>query len=170
MKTLYLVRHAKSSWKDLKLDDFERPLNKRGKRDAPFMGQVLKEKGIQPDLIAASSAKRTRKTARIIAEQMGYPEKNIVLKKQLYEATENALLKFIQQTDDSVNTLMLVGHNPELTGLSNLLCDYFIYNIPTAGVSCISFQVKSWEEVGPKIGNHVFFDYPKRYFRKDAGK
>ncbi|MBX2841627.1 MAG: histidine phosphatase family protein [Flammeovirgaceae bacterium] len=163
MKTLYLVRHAKSSWKDISLDDFDRPLNKRGKRDAPFMGKRLKKQGIKPNLIIASSAKRAKKTAKIFAEEMGYPEGKIKFAKKIYEAGSTELFEIIKNQDNQVKSLMLVGHNPELTSLSNYLSDYEILNIPTSGISCIKLPIENWKELKAKIGEYSFFDYPKRH-------
>ncbi|MDH3269487.1 MAG: histidine phosphatase family protein, partial [Ignavibacteria bacterium] len=84
MKTIYLVRHAKSSWKDQGLQDYDRPLNKRGKRDAPFMGEVLNDKKIRPDFIISSSAKRAKKTALEIAAKIGYPHNKILFNEEVY--------------------------------------------------------------------------------------
>ncbi|UZR94490.1 SixA phosphatase family protein [Chondrinema litorale] len=165
MKTLYLVRHAKSSWKDDSLDDFERPLNKRGQRDAPFMGDKLKEQKIIPDLVISSPAKRAKSTAKIIAKKIGYDPDDIKWKKKIYDAFTEDLLKIIRDQKKDIDSLMLVGHNPELTSLSNYLTDFRIYNIPTTGISCIRFYCDTWEEVQPKAGEQVFFDYPKRYFK-----
>jgi phosphohistidine phosphatase len=162
MKTLYLLRHAKSSWDNLGLDDIDRPLNERGKRDAPFMGQKLKEIGVLPALIIASPAKRAKKTAKKIAVQMGYDEAKIVLKRNIYEASLSDLLELLRK--QKVDSLMLVGHNPELTALYNFLCPIFIPNIPTAGVVGINFPIASWQEIHHHQGEQLFFEYPKRYF------
>ncbi|WP_020527447.1 SixA phosphatase family protein [Flexithrix dorotheae] len=170
MKTLYLVRHAKSSWKDISLDDFDRPLNKRGKRDAPFMGKRLKKQGIKPHLILASPAKRAKKTAKIFAREMGYPEGKIKFAKKIYEAGRNELLEVIRNQDDKINSLMLVGHNPELTSLSNYLSDYEIVNIPTSGISCIKLSIDTWNEIKLKAGEQSFFDYPKRHLVSESTK
>jgi phosphohistidine phosphatase len=166
MKTLYLVRHAKSSWKDDLLQDFDRPLNKRGERDAPFMGEKLKEQKIIPDVIIASPAKRAKATAKIIAKKVGFDTDDIKWKKKVYDAFTEDLLEIIRAQKSNINSLMVVGHNPELTSLSNYLTDFRIYNIPTTGISCIRFYCDKWEEIEPKSGEQVFFDYPKRYFKK----
>ncbi|MEM1135011.1 MAG: histidine phosphatase family protein [Bacteroidota bacterium] len=168
MKTLYIVRHAKSSWKDESLDDYDRPLNKRGKRDAPFMGEKLKEQKILPDLIIASPAKRANATAKILAKKMGYKVDDIKWKKNVYDAFTEDLLEIVRAQKDTVNSLMLVGHNPELTSLSNHLTEFKIYNIPTTGISCIRFLGDKWSEIQPKSGEHIFFDYPKRYFNESV--
>ncbi|MEN7549982.1 histidine phosphatase family protein [Rapidithrix thailandica] len=163
MKILYLLRHAKSSWKDLNLDDFDRPLNKRGKHDAPFMGKKFKEQGILPDLILASPAKRAKKTAKTVAREMGYPESEIHFDKQLYATSATSLIRLLQGQDDEWESIMLVGHNPELTLMSNALSNQYIDNLPTTGLSCIQLNVNSWGHIEPKKGEQVIFDFPKRY-------
>ncbi len=163
MKYLYLVRHAKSSWSDLSLDDFDRPLNKRGKHNAPFMGEKLRKRGVKPDIILSSPALRAKKTAQKIAKELGYPVQKIKWRKGIYEATESHLLAILQSVKKELKTVMMVGHNPEFTQFSNMLCDSYIYNIPTSGVVCIQFDVEKWSEVSEKSGELLFFDYPKRY-------
>ncbi|MDW8287367.1 MAG: histidine phosphatase family protein [Flammeovirgaceae bacterium] len=164
MKTLYLVRHAKSSWKNEELDDFDRPLNKRGKKDAPFMGKKLRKLwDAAPELILSSPAKRARKTARKMAKKLHYPKKKIVYIDGIYEATEATLLKILHEQSDTVSSLMIFGHNPSLTALCNLLGNEAIENIPTAGVVCLTFNVDSWSSITVNSGKLVFFDYPKRY-------
>ncbi|HGY11795.1 MAG TPA: histidine phosphatase family protein, partial [Desulfobacterales bacterium] len=119
MKTIYLVRHAKSSWKYPDLDDFERPLNKRGRKNAPFMGTILKKLKVAPDLIISSPANRAAATARIIANKIRYPLEKIRYSENIYEFSANVLIHFIQQIDDDANKVMVVSHNPALTDLAN---------------------------------------------------
>ena len=163
MKRLYLVRHAKSSWKDPKLDDFDRPLNKRGKRDAPFMGQRLREANVRPDLIISSPAKRAAKTAKIIAAQIAYPLKKIQWTESLYAAGTLILLQVLREIDDSVERAMLVGHNPGLTLLAELLTSETIDNIPTSGAFALDLDIESWSQTGEGSGIPVFLDYPKKH-------
>ena len=164
MKTIILVRHAKSSWKDLGLKDFDRPLNKRGKRDAPFMGEKLKEKKILPDLILSSPAKRARKTAVKVAEAIGYPKKRIEYRDIMYHSEARYLFEMVKDLDDSKDTVMLFGHNPGFNDFADLLLpENPVLNIPTTGVYCMRFDVKSWKKVREGTGEAVFFDYPKRY-------
>lgn len=163
MKTLYLIRHAKSSWKDGGLRDFERPLNKRGKRDAPEMGQRLKGNKVKADVIISSSAKRAFKTAKIIAREIGYPVKKIVKKESVYLADVPTLIKVIRKISDKHQQAMLFGHNPGLTMLANFLVNgQQVENIPTCGIFCVEFEINSWKEVDQGIGNIRFFDYPKK--------
>jgi phosphohistidine phosphatase len=164
MKTVFLVRHAKSSWKDSSLKDFDRPLNKRGKRDAPFMGKKLRERQVMPDLILSSPAKRAKKTAVAVAEEIGYPEKKIRYDDKLYHSGAKALLEIVRNQDDGHGTIMLFGHNPDLADLAKMLLKRAPgYAIPTTGVYGIRFAASSWKNVREGKGETVFFDYPKRH-------
>ncbi|MGD8761715.1 MAG: histidine phosphatase family protein [Desulfobacteraceae bacterium] len=163
MKTLYLVRHAKSSWKYPNLDDFERPLNKRGRKNAPFMGKVLKKLKVAPDLVISSPANRAATTARIIAAAINYPLENIVYSEAIYEFSENALIHVIKQIEDSVNNTMVVGHNPAINGLANYIGDQPISNIPTCGVFCVDLDISSWAKIGEHCGKLKFFEFPKKH-------
>ena len=167
MKRLYLARHAKSSWDYPELSDFERPLNKRGKRDAPFMGKILKDLRIMPDIIVSSPALRAYFTARIIANRIEYPLDEIVTSETIYEADASELIELIQSVDDEYDSLMLFGHNPSLTETSNFLSDKSLNNIPTSAVVCIEFDVDNWEDVKTDGGKFIFFEYPKKYLGKD---
>ncbi len=164
MKTIILVRHAKSSWKDLGLDDFDRPLNKRGKRNAPFMGEKLKEIKIMPDLILSSPAKRAKRTAIDIAKAIGYPKKKIKYDDNMYHSSAWYLLEMVRNQDNKNETIMLFGHNPDFNIFADMLLKHNpVYNIPTTGVYCIRLDVDKWEKVQEGKGEAVFFDYPKRY-------
>ncbi len=163
MKILYLVRHGKSSWKYPTLDDFERPLNKRGRKNAPLMGSILKKLEVKPDLIISSPANRASMTARIISDQMNYPLERIRYDESIYAASENELLHIIAEIDDQVTKAMLIGHNPGLTSLANLVGDSPISNIPTSGVCCIELSVSSWKEIWKHRGKVKFFEFPKKY-------
>lgn len=162
MKDLILVRHAKSSWKDPTLRDHERPLNKRGKRDAPEMGDRLTRSGCVPELMVSSSAVRALDTARAIAGKLEYARKRIAVEGRLFHAGVAELLQVIRGVDDSVNTLMLFGHNPGLTDLANHLGPREILNMPTCAVLRLRFQADTWSTVGGVPGDEVLYDYPKR--------
>ncbi len=162
MKRLLLCRHAKSSWKDMTLRDIDRPLNKRGKRDAPVMGDRLAGQGLTPCLIVSSPANRALKTARRLAKQLGYPKKNIVIEDDMYGASSESLLALVRGFDSSCETVIMVGHNPETTSFANLLGDLDIYNVPTCGIVALDFDVRSWKDVSRKKGSLVFFDYPRK--------
>ena len=163
MKRLYLLRHAKSSWKDPELEDFDRPLNKRGKRDAPFMGQRLRLANIRPDLIISSPAKRAGKTAKIIAAQIEYPVKEIQWRESLYDAGTLTLLGILREIADPVEQAMLVGHNPGLTLLAEFLTGEAVDNIPTSGVFAVDLAIESWNQTKEECGIPVFFDFPKKH-------
>lgn len=155
-KTLYIARHAKSSWSDMSLSDFERPLNARGKRDAPFMADLLKDKNIHPELILSSPAKRAKKTAKHYHKAIGG---ELRFDEDIYEASSMSLLYLVQKAFQKVNSVMIVGHNPELTALNDMLSDKSIFNIPTAGVVAIEFE----GEMAEHKGKQVFYEYPKKY-------
>lgn len=164
MKRLLLIRHAKSSWHDSDLSDIDRPINSRGKKDAPLMGKLLKkEYQAKPDAILSSPAKRALRTAKLIAREIDYPEDKIEIKNSLYASGMQAMLNVISYLDDSLNEVMLLGHNPDLTSLANYLSDEKIENIPTCGIYCVDFDVRSWKEVTNGKGIFRFFDYPKKH-------
>ena len=164
MKTIILVRHAKSSWKNASLDDFDRPLNKRGKMNAPFMGEKLQERQIMPDLILSSPAKRASKTAIAVAKAIGYPKKKIIFDEKIYHASAWYLFEMVRDLDDDCKTIMLFGHNPGFNDFADLLLNKNpVYNIVTTGVYCIKFNADQWKNVREGQGESVFYDYPKRY-------
>jgi len=164
MKTLYLIRHAKSSWKDPRLTDFDRPLNKRGKRDAPFMGDVLNDKKIYPDLIISSPAKRAKKTAAEIANKIGFPIKKISFNDEIYEASISTLIDLLKKMNDKYESVMIFGHNPGLTVLNNHISNFYIENIPTCGIVALKFN-KKWSEIDKNSCEHLFFEHPKMYLK-----
>ncbi len=162
MKKLTLIRHAKSSWKYPNLDDLDRPLNKRGRRDAPMMGNRLEKDKALPDLMISSPAKRAWKTAKIIAREVGFENRKIEKNIALYEAGVSELIQVIQKIDNKYNDVMIFGHNPGFNSLGNYLTNYGVDNIPTCGVFVIEFNVNSWEEVSQGKGKFISFDYPKK--------
>ena len=160
MKTLYIIRHAKSSWKNLELDDFERPLNKRGKKNAPFMADVLKAKNVKPELIISSPALRAKRTAQTIAKALNY-FKEIVYLEQIYEASASTLERIVKNVGDEHNVAFLFGHNP---GLNMLVEKYVAFeeNIPTCGIVEIKFSCESWSQANKKNAEFISFEYPKK--------
>ena len=163
MKTLLLVRHAKSSWDYPGLTDFERPLNKRGHRDAPFMGKLLIEKKVVPDLIISSPATRAITTARHFSEGLGYPLEKISTDERLYDAEYSDICDVIFEIDDPVNCLMIVSHNPGLTEVADRLTGKVIDNIVTSAILCINFDTASWSKINSKNASIEFYEYPKKY-------
>jgi phosphohistidine phosphatase len=166
MKILYICRHAKSSWDYPELHDFERPLNNRGKRDAPLMGKILYEKNINVDKIISSPAKRAYKTAKIIAKYIGFNITAIQKDEKIYSASAGELIAIIQKVPDSVSSLMIFGHNPAFTSLNNYLSDISLDNIPTSGIVCLKFDISSWKEIDPQRSKQIFFEYPKLHLKK----
>jgi phosphohistidine phosphatase len=164
MKTLILVRHAKSSWKDHDLKDFDRPLNERGKRDAPFMGALIKEKGILPDVLISSPAKRAITTAGLFAKKLSIAKNEIIENEKIYEASAGELIDIINAIDDTKSSAMIFGHNPGLTMVANYLSDKRIDNIPTCGMVVITFEENSWKSIQIGSGKLIEFEYPKKYF------
>jgi len=162
MKTLILIRHAKSSWKNPGLPDRLRPLNKRGKRDAPVMGERLAERGIEVDRVITSPATRALATAEVITGEIGFPWEDIIVDERLYLADASEILEVIQGLDDHLDCVMCFGHNPGLTALVNHFSPYQIDNMPTCGVIELRFDAATWALVGEFEPIEVDFDYPKK--------
>ncbi len=162
MKNLYLIRHAKSDWSDASKSDFERGLNKRGKKAIVTMGNMLKEKRVIPDLILCSSAKRTTLTAQGLAKEIGY-DGEIKFIDALYMAEPETIYKKIKDVNNKVDTLFVVGHNPETTELSNMLTNEDIYNVPTLGIVAIKLPIEDWKEFKKGEGKMKFFIFPKMF-------
>ena len=164
MKTLTLLRHAKSSWDDPHLADFDRPLNPRGRSDAPEMGRRLKARGHLPDLIVSSPARRALATARMVAREIGIPEERIIEEPGLYHAGAERILRTVTSLESHARHLMLVGHNPGFNDLANRLSDARIDNLPTAAVFQVEFDADDWSEVVAGQGRFILFDTPKQPF------
>ena len=161
MKTLFLIRHAKSSWSDPGLPDQERPLSDRGKRDAPKMGKRLAKRNVRPDLILSSPAVRALTTAEIIAKKLDYKRKDIVVDDRLYAVGADDLLDVIHKLRNKLERVMLFGHNPELTELAHRLSSK-IAHMPTCAVAEFTFDAKSWSSIGKLKPAKVALDYPKK--------
>jgi phosphohistidine phosphatase len=164
LKKLYLVRHAKSSWRNPELRDYDRPLNKRGLRDAPFMGKLIREKGIKPELLITSPARRALITAEYFADELDYKKENIITDDNLYEAGVRDIMKVITELDNNIDNVMLFGHNPGLTEFSNYISDKEIDNIPTSAVVSLILKVEQWSQINGSTCKLEFFEYPKKYF------
>lgn len=162
MKKLFLIRHGKSSWKNLSLDDFDRPLNKRGKNDAPLMGSILHQLGIIPDLIVASPAYRAKKTAEAIAHEVHYDKHEIHFYEDLYEASSDNITDTIKYLDDEYDTVFLVGHNPSLNFFAEEYLG-FDENIPTCGIVELEFDCECWQDINTQNADFISFEYPKKY-------
>ena len=161
MKTLFLIRHAKSSWDNAALPDKERPLNDRGRRDAPKMGERLAKREVKPDLILSSPAVRALSTAEFIAEKLDYRRKDIVVTERLYAAEVDDLLDVIRQLGDELKCVMLFGHNPEFTELAHRLSGE-IAHMPTCAIAEFTFDAKSWSGIDTIKPAQILLDYPKK--------
>lgn len=162
MKILTLVRHAKSSWKDAKLSDRQRPLNKRGERDAPVMGKRIVNHGIRPSLIICSPATRARSTAKIIASEISYPIEFLQREDGLYLASLDDFLDVLAAQDNEFNSIMVVGHNPGMTDFANFLSPGLTHNLPTAGVVCVQIDQDHWNLYERPETKLLVHDYPKK--------
>ena len=162
MKTLTLVRHAKSSWKDTSLRDRDRPLNKRGERDAPVMGQRIAAAGIRPSLIISSPAVRAWTTAKVIANELGYPLEFLQREDDLYLASLDGLLDVVAAQEAGFHNLMLFGHNPGRTDFANSLSPGLTPNVPTAGVVSVDFDRDDWSLSERPKTDLILYDYPKK--------
>ncbi len=164
MKTVYFVRHAKSSWDDMSLSDKDRPLNKRGFRDAPFMAEVLKGKGVKADAIVSSPANRAYTTATYFAKSLEIEVDNIIVKEQIYEAYIEEVLDVVKNLDESLTTVLVFGHNPTFTSLANRFSSDYIPNLPTCGIVKIESSSDLWTGFGRDNAKRTAFYYPKLYF------
>lgn len=168
MKTLTIVRHAKSSWKDTSLQDRDRPLNKRGERDAPDMGKRIAAAGIRPSLMISSPAVRAWTTAKVIAREIDYPVDELQREDHLYLASVNTILDVLVAQDANAKSVMLFGHNPGLTDFANFLVPGLTNNLPTAGVVSVSFERDDWSLYDRPEMSLDLYDYPKsRQTRRD---
>jgi phosphohistidine phosphatase len=163
MKTLLLIRHAKSSWDNAQLTDFERPLNERGKHDAPMMSKKIKDRKIEIDCFVSSPAKRAKKTATIFMDEYGIGEKHLVLVPSLYEASVRNFYEAVENINDKEETVALFSHNPGITDFVNTLTEESIDNLPTCGVFAVKIHTKKWKEFKNAEKEFLFFDYPKKH-------
>ena len=162
MKRLILLRHAKSSWADGGLPDEERPLSDRGERDAPRMGARLHERGIHPNLVLSSPALRANRTAKLVAGALAYPAAEIRLDPALYLATPEEILTIVAAQADAIDCLLVVGHNPGLTELTNVLVpDLDLKNLPTGGTVVVDCAIERWQDVRTVQPRLRYYDYPK---------
>jgi len=153
MKKLLLMRHAKSSFKENDIQDIERPLSKRGEKDAPRMGKLLKDKGLVPDLILSSAAKRAGHTAEVVAEKCGY-KGEIVYVNDFYlgepEAYLSTLRDLKEEVDDEKNVVLVIGHNPGLESLLQMLTDK-VEALPTSAIAYLKVPVRTWNALGANV-------------------
>ncbi len=162
MKQLILIRHAKSSWAVFSIKDFDRPLNDRGKKDAPVMAKRLLDKGITIDAFIASPAKRARKTAELFVKEYKAEKNSIFFFDELYLAATSNFLDVINKTDDRFKTIAVFSHNEGITDFANSLTETRIDNIPTCGIFAIKIKTKHWSDFAEAEKEFWFFDSPKK--------
>lgn len=161
-KTLLIIRHAKSSWEIGTLTDFERPLNERGKKDAPAMAQRLKDKKIVIDSLVSSPAKRAKKTAELFADVYEYKKDDILFISKLYHAGADIFFEVAEGLHNTFNTVAIFSHNPGITEFVNLLTsDVKIDNMPTCGIFAVKIKINKWCDFRKTEKQFLFFDYPK---------
>ena len=161
MKTLTLLRHGKSSWKEAGMTDRERPLARRGERDAPMMGERITEAGIRPSLIMSSPATRAWATAKRVARAISNPLEFLHREEDLYLADTGRILGLLAQQDSAFNNILIVGHNPGLTELANYLVPGITENLPTCGLVAVEIETDDWDlRAGPEV-RLLLHDYPK---------
>lgn len=159
MKTLYLIRHAKSSW-SFDLGDHDRPLGKRGRKDVIKMGKHLASQHPTPEIFISSTASRAFYTALHICDQLGVDEGNIRLDKNLYHAGSGEILEIVKKSPNC-DRLAIFGHNPGFTSAANAFANLNFDNVPTCGIVGINFNVKYWKDVHFGAGMLAFFYFPK---------
>lgn len=161
MKTLLLIRHAKSSWGDPQQNDFDRPLNERGLNDAPMMAKRLLKRKINPDVFISSPAKRAKKTCGLFMAECGASQEQMILQSELYLAQPETFSAIIQKIDNRYNQAAIFSHNNGITEFVNQLTDVTIDNMPTCSVVAIQINCKSWAEFEKAEKEFLFFDYPR---------
>ena len=161
MKTLILVRHAKSNWDNMGMDDIDRPLNERGKEDAPVMAKRLKDKKIDIDIFISSPAKRAHKTCKYFAKEYDLDKKDIVLVDKLCGASVIAFLEVISKLNDKHKSAIIFSHNPGITEFANTLTTVHLDNMPTCSMFAVQANINHWSEFSKSEKNFLFFDYPK---------
>jgi phosphohistidine phosphatase len=161
VKTVWILRHAKSDWADDSLADFDRPLNKRGKADAPRLGRWIAARGAIPERIAASPARRARSTAELVAKACGYPPGNIEWREEFYPGDPSAGLRYLRSLPEATTHVLLVGHNPWVESLAALLTGGTAVRLPTAGLAMLQAGIDGWAALGPGDAELTGLIHPK---------
>lgn len=161
MKTIYLIRHAKSSWKNYPgIEDFDRPLNERGEKEAVWTAKRLKQSGAHPEILISSPAVRARSTAQVIAKHIKYPPKKIIFEPAIYESGLREIVNIIKNIDEKYSRAAIFGHNPSMSSVLNYLSSRELGEMPTAAMACLEFEVDTWQKMARKKGKVVFFESP----------
>lgn len=161
MKTLLCIRHAKSSWANPGMNDYDRPLNERGEKDAPMMAERLLKRNVKLDLLVSSPAKRASTTCSSFAKTYNFKKGDILFKEDLYLAPPAVFFKIISAIDDEFKHVAVFAHNPGITDFVNLLTNYRIDNMPTCAVFAIKIDTTQWSRFEMAEKEFWFFDYPK---------
>ena len=159
-KKLIIVRHSKSSWKDLSLDDFNRPLNKRGKEDGPIISNYLSKKTNFIDFLHSSSSVRTFETSKFFTERIKFGK--VKYDDNLYHSSSESILNLIKNYSNKYSSVMLIAHNPGLTHLINQITNISLDNLPTTGLAEIHFSCNKWNEISSKNSNLIDLKFPKQ--------
>lgn len=162
MKTLILIRHAKSSWDSTAETDFARPLNKRGHEDAPVMAKRLQEVVPGIDLLVSSTANRAYTTAQYFAPVFGIRFNHIIAKDELYHASPEVLLQTVKGLPNAANTVAIFSHNPGISYFANSLSNFNIIDMPTCGIFIVQAAIDTWEQFSIGVNSHVAFLFPKQ--------
>ena len=167
MKTLTLIRHAKSSWKNTELEDFDRPLNKRGKKDLPGLAIRVGQQLPKPDCLLYSPALRTRLTSEPLIVVWRLTDQQVKPLPEAYEASSSTLLKLLRKTPDTCQHLVLIGHNPGLAELTSRLTGQALLHFPTAAVAHLCLTNEHWATLDDHCASLSWFDYPKKHRLED---
>jgi phosphohistidine phosphatase len=159
---ILIIRHAKSSWKYHRLEDNERPLNQRGKRDSHEMGRRLGAHGFIPDLLLSSPTQRSLSTGLIMASQLGVSERLIRLDKRLYNGELQEIMTLLRETPETKRRIMLIGHHTGVPLLVRTLTGQPMAHMPTCAMACVSLDIAAWSKLAPETGRLTFYDYPKK--------
>lgn len=163
MKTITFIRHAKSDWNFPELKDINRPLNKRGLRDAPEMGKRIRKMNLLPEIVFLSPSQRTIQTMDLLSPEAGWGGLEKRIEDWMYPATVSGYLGFIESLNPEVNNIVFCGHNPTITDIVTYLSGQYISNVPTCGMAIINFEVADWNLVSGNAGNLIHYDYPKNH-------
>jgi phosphohistidine phosphatase len=166
MKTLYILRHAKSSWADPDMSDFDRPLNERGEKAAPFMGKLMDRLGLEPYLILSSPAKRAQQTARLV-KKAGNFDAELRFEHRIYQASPQTLRQVVTEIDDAYPSAMIVGHNPGIEDFVRFLTGS-LQPFPTAALAVIELETNSWLTMTEGSGNIQHLYRPREEMAKFA--
>ena len=163
VRDVCFVRHAKSSWDDPQLRDFDRKLDDRGRRDAPLMALKMHQLHLVPDYIITSGAKRALKTARFFQEEFGLPDDRFEITNDLYEAAPETVYEIVRGAPDEARFIYVFGHNPTLTWVANSIAGVHIDNVPTCGIVHVQAMIESWTKFKPEYAAFIGFHYPKQF-------